>query len=83
MSKSVSASEVEKNFGVYHDRALSEPVRVTKHGRETVYIVSAKTFHALKQSQREAVASAALSDTELALINDAEIPVEHRYSLDT
>jgi antitoxin StbD len=81
MSKTASASDVQKNFGVYHDRALSEPIRVTKYGRETVYIVSAKTFHELKQAQRDAVASAELTDAEMALINSAEIPAEQRYSL--
>ena len=82
MSTTVTSSDVQKNFGAYHDRALSEPVRVTKYGRETVYIVSAKTFHEMKQSQREVLASADLTDAELALIEAAEIPAEHRYNLD-
>jgi prevent-host-death family protein len=82
MSTTVTSSDVQKNFGAYHDRALTEPVRVTKYGRETVYIVSAKTFHELKQSQRNSIASADLTDAELAVIEAAEIPAEHRYSLD-
>jgi PHD/YefM family antitoxin component YafN of YafNO toxin-antitoxin module len=82
MSTTASASDVQKNFGAYHDRALSEPVRVTKYGQETVYIVSAKTFHELKQAQRDAISSADLSEAELALIEAAEIPAQHRYSLD-
>ena len=81
MSSTATASEVQKNFGVYHDQALSEPVRVTKRGRETVYIVSAKTFRAMKQAQREAILSAELTDEEAALIEAAEIPIEHRYSV--
>ena len=47
MSTTVPASEVEKDFAVYHDRALTEPVRVTREGRETVYIVSAEMFRSL------------------------------------
>jgi PHD/YefM family antitoxin component YafN of YafNO toxin-antitoxin module len=82
MSTNVTATDVQKNFGTYHDLALAEPVRVTKYGRETVYIVSAKTFHSLKQAQRDAIASADLSDAELAQIEAAEIPSEHRYHLD-
>lgn len=82
MSNTASASEVQKNFGAYHDKALSEPVRVTKYGRETVFIVSAKTFHEMKQASRDAIASADLTDVELAAIEAAEIPAEHRYSLD-
>jgi antitoxin StbD len=81
MSITAPASEVQKNFGAFHDRAMREPVRVTKYGRETVYILSAETFHELKQSRRDAVAVADLSDQEAALIAAAEIPTEHRYSL--
>jgi antitoxin StbD len=81
MSKTASASAVQKNFGAYHDQALTEPVRVTKYGRETVYIVSAETFHSLKQAQRRAMSAAELSEAEWALIERSEIPAENRYSL--
>ena len=81
MSITAPSSEVQKNFGAFHDRAMLEPVRVTKYGRETVYIVSAQTFHALKQGRRDAVAAADLTDAEFDLIAAAEIPSEHRYSL--
>lgn len=81
MAITAPSSEVQKNFGAFHDRALTEPVRVTKYGRETVYIVSAETFHALKQGRRDAVAAVDLTDQEAALIASAEIPEEHRYSL--
>jgi PHD/YefM family antitoxin component YafN of YafNO toxin-antitoxin module len=39
----VNASDVQKNFGVWHDKALQEPVQITKYGRETVYLISADT----------------------------------------
>ncbi len=81
MAKTASASEVQRNFGAFHDSALTEPVRVTKYGRETVYILSAKIYHEMKQAQREAIAAADLTDEEMALIDAAEIPAEHRYSL--
>jgi hypothetical protein len=81
MGVTAPASEVQKNFGAYHDRALVEPVRVTKYGRETVYIVSATTFHQLKQSQRRALGAGELTDAEMAAIESAEIPAEHRYTL--
>jgi antitoxin StbD len=83
MSITAPASDVQKNFGAYHDRALTgEAVRVTKYGRETVYIVSAKQFHELKQAQRQAIAAADLSDVEIAQIEMAEIPEEHRYGIE-
>lgn len=81
MAITAPASEVQKNFGVYQDRAMTgEAVRVTRYGRETVYIVSARTFHELKQGQRQAVSTADLTEAEMALIEAAEIPAERRYS---
>lgn len=79
MSVTVSASEVERNFERYHDRALSEPVRVIKDGRETVYIISARVYREMKRAQRDSLASADLTDDELALIDTAEIPAAHRH----
>ena len=76
----VPASEVQKNFGAFHDQALTEPVRVTRYGRETVVIISAKEFHALKQAQRRSLSAGDLSAEELDAIARAEIPVEARYS---
>jgi prevent-host-death family protein len=81
MAITAPSSAVQKNFGAFHDQAMHEPVRVTKYGRETVYIVSAQTFHALKQGLRDALLASDLSDKEAALIAAAEIPPEHRYSL--
>ena len=56
-------------------------MRVTKNGRKTVYIVSAETFHALKQGRRDAIAAADFSDDEASLIAAARIPTEYRYRL--
>jgi prevent-host-death family protein len=82
MSITAPSSEVQKAFGAFHDRALREPVRVTKYGRETVYIVSAETYHSLKQSRRDAIAAADLTDVEATLIAAARIAPEHRYNLE-
>jgi len=82
MPVTAAASDVQKNFGAFHDRALVEPVRVTRYGRETVFIVSAETYHAMKQAQRQAIASADLTDEEAALTEAPETPKEHRYSID-
>jgi PHD/YefM family antitoxin component YafN of YafNO toxin-antitoxin module len=79
MSTSVAASDVQKNFGFWHDKALREPVQVTKYGRETVYLISAETFHQLWQSYQRAASTADLTDAEISLINRAKVPAEHDY----
>lgn len=72
LSVTASASDVQKNFGAYHDRALSTPVRVTKYGRETVYIISAQTFHDLQQAQRGVPGSADRCESGHALVPVAD-----------
>jgi antitoxin StbD len=79
MSATVAASDVQKNFGLWHDKALQEPVQITKYGRETVYLISADTFHQMWQSYQRAMSTAELTDAEMALINQAEVPAEHDY----
>lgn len=82
MRKSVAASEVQKDFGLWHDQALREPVQITQSGRESVYLISAETFHQLWSSYRRAGSTLELSDAEMALLNEAEIPAEHDYEYD-
>jgi PHD/YefM family antitoxin component YafN of YafNO toxin-antitoxin module len=79
MSTSATASDVQKNFGLWHDKALQEPVQITKYGRETIYLISADTFHQLWQSYQRAMSTVELTDAEMALINEAEVPAEHDY----
>lgn len=82
MSSIVTASEIRKDFDAWHDRALTEPVRVTRQGRETVVIISAETYHRLKQAMRGQVLAEALTDEEFAALEAAEIPEALRYSID-
>jgi prevent-host-death family protein len=79
---SVTASEMQKNFGRWHDEAIKEPVQITKHGRETAYLVSAETFKRLWASYRRAVEVAELSEDEMALIAAAKVPESEAYEMD-
>lgn len=49
----VAASVVQKNFGLWHDKALKEPVLITKYGRETACLISAEMFRALWTSAQQ------------------------------
>lgn len=46
-TKTVSTAEFIRNFGRYHDEAQREPIKLTKHGRASVVILSAETFDRL------------------------------------
>lgn len=81
MTATVTASEAQKNFGLWHDRSQKEPVRITKHGRETAYLVSAETFHELWSSYRKPLGVTDLTDAEMSLIEAADVPQEHAYEI--
>lgn len=79
---SVPASEIQKNFGEWHDKAYEGPVEITKYGRSTAYLVSAKLFRELLASYRRAVPIDALSETEMSLIARAQVQTDKPYTLD-
>lgn len=79
---SVPASEIQKNFGEWHDRAYEEPVEITRYGRSTAFLVSAKLFRELWASYRKAVPVEELSESDLALLSRAEVQTDTPYSLD-
>jgi prevent-host-death family protein len=82
MTASVTASELQKNFGLWHDKALKEPVQITKHGRETAYLVSAEMFNEMWSCFRRAMHVRDLSESEMAMIEAAEIAPEHAYDIE-
>ncbi len=79
---SVAASEIQKNFGEWHDKAYEGPVEITRYGRSTAFLVSAKLFKELWASYRKAIPIGALSETDMALIAHSQVQTEVPYNLD-
>lgn len=79
MADTVSARELQKNFGRYQDRALVAPVMVTKYGRASVVILSAAEYDRLKKLDRQELAVSELGKRDVAAIKTARIPAKHRY----
>jgi antitoxin StbD len=77
---SISASDVAKNFGEWHDKAMSEPVVVTKYGRESVVLLSVDTFKSLTANYREVVDTGEINDALANSIELSEIPEEYRWN---
>ncbi len=75
----ISTSDFIKNFGALADRALSEPVRITKHGRDRLVMLSATEYDRLKRRDRRVVRLEDLTDEELELIAQAEVSAEYAY----
>lgn len=44
----ITAAEFQKQFGRYRDAALTEPVSITHHGRDSIVMLSADEYKRLK-----------------------------------
>ncbi|MCK6484509.1 MAG: type II toxin-antitoxin system Phd/YefM family antitoxin [Phycisphaerae bacterium] len=73
----VSAADFQRKIGVYQDRALVEPVLVTRNGRERVVLISADEFHRLKGLERQSLHPSELDAKTLDAISAARVPREY------
>ena len=51
----VTTAEFIKNYGALADKALSEPVTITKNGRDRLVVVSAEEYGRLMRRDRRAI----------------------------
>jgi prevent-host-death family protein len=74
--QTTTSADFHRKIGQYQDRALVEPIMVTRNGRDRVVLISADEYHRLKKLDRAALYVSELSDEELAAIAAAEVPAE-------
>jgi PHD/YefM family antitoxin component YafN of YafNO toxin-antitoxin module len=58
---------------------LTEPVTITKNGRDRLVVLSAEEYARLKRRDRRVIAAGELTEDEIALIAKAEVPAEHAH----
>ena len=75
----VTTAEFIKGYCTLADKALAEPVTITKNGRDRLVLVSVEEYERLKRRDRRAVRAEDLSEREIALIEQAEVPAEHAH----
>lgn len=75
----ISTADFLKNFGAISDQALSEPVTITKNGRDRLVVISAGEYERLTRRDRRVVPAGSLTDAEVEAITRAEMPagLEH------
>lgn len=78
----VAASDLAKNFGEWHEKAMREPVVITKHGRESAVLLAADTFNMLLAGYREVVPVEDLDAAVVDSIEQSEIPEQYRWDSD-
>ena len=75
MSIRVPATEFQKNVGRYSDVALTQPVTVTRNGRDRTVMISAVEYARLKRRDREVLGPGDFTEADLAAIRAAEPPL--------
>lgn len=75
----VPAAEFQRNIGLYQDKAISEPVFVTRNGRERTVLISVEEYARLKRRDRQALRVEDLSAEEIDAISRTEMAAEHSH----
>jgi prevent-host-death family protein len=74
----VTTADFIRNYSSLADKALAEPVTITKHGRDRLVVLAADEYERLKRRDRRIVSAADITDEEAALIAQAEVSAEFR-----
>jgi PHD/YefM family antitoxin component YafN of YafNO toxin-antitoxin module len=75
----VSAAEFLKKYGALSDKALSEPVTITRNGRDRLVLISVEEFERISRYAPRARRIEELSDQELAMISEARVSARHEH----
>lgn len=75
----ITSVEFQRNIGQYQDTALTEPVSITRHGRERLVLISAEEFHLLQQRAREVLHVNELTEEDIALLESTQMSKEHNH----
>jgi prevent-host-death family protein len=64
----VPAAEFQRNIGRYQDLALTQPVAVTRNGRERTVMISIEEYHRLKRRDRQVLALGDFTEADIAAL---------------
>jgi len=75
----VTTAEFIKGYGALADKALTEPITITKNGRDRLVVVSAEEYERLRRRDRRAFRAEELSEADIALIAEGQMAPEHAH----
>ena len=70
----VGAAEAQRNFGLYQDKALIQPVAITRNGRPRTVMISIEEYERLKRRDRQLFRTEEAPQDVVDAILNAEIP---------
>ncbi len=74
----VSSTEFGKEVGRYQDAALSQPVVVTRNGRDRTVMISVEEYQRLKRRDRQVFAAGEAPEDIVEAVANSEIDSRHR-----
>ncbi len=72
----VTASQFQQAFGMLSDKARREPVVITKHGRDSLVVMSAEEWERLKRRDRRVGLTSELPEEWVEAVRNASVPAE-------
>ncbi len=75
----ISSTDFGKEVGRYQDAALTQPVVVTRNGRDRTVMISAEEYIRLKQRDRQVFAAGELPEALIEAISKSEMDPKHRH----
>lgn len=75
----VSSAEFIKNYGTLTDKALGEPVTITRNGRDRLVLLSVEEYERLKRRDRRVYAVEDMTPEQIAALEKAEVPPEYAH----
>lgn len=70
----VTSAEFQRKLGLYQDKALAEPVTITRNGRERLVLLSVEEYQRLKRRDRRVFATSELPEEWIEAVSKAKVP---------
>jgi prevent-host-death family protein len=75
----ISSTEFGKEVGRYQDVALTQPVVVTRNGRDRTVMISAEEYHRLKRRDRQVFATADAPEEIVEAVRHSKMDPRHNH----
>ena len=75
----ISSTEFGKEVGRYQDVALSQPVIVTRNGRDRTVMISADEYARLKRRDRQVFSTADMPEDLVEAVRKSEMDPRHNH----
>ena len=70
----VASSDFSKEVGRYQDAALTQPVVVSRNGRDRTVLISVEEYRRLKRRDRQVLGLDDFTDEDIAAVKKAKAP---------